>query len=114
MGLVSLNYFEKALSYISERYPNPEVFVFSDDVEWCRQNMPWRVIGTGNRYFDHYLMRQCKHAIIANSSYSWWAAWLGDDQKDRIVIRPQKFYLNNWPESSLDICPERWVDLGIQ
>jgi hypothetical protein len=115
-----LSYYEKALKVISDKHPNPQVFIFSDDTEWCSENMPWgEVVRIGNRYIDLWLMSQCRHAIIANSSYSWWGAWLGDYQKDRVVVGPERWFtskgtiIRNGTQNELHFMPDRWVCLSV-
>lgn len=118
--LMSMEYYQKAVAKISERFPSPNVFVFSDNVGWCRENMPgWETVtvGGGSPQIDLWLMRQCRHAVIANSSFSWWGAWLGDNQKDRMVVGPRKWWakaggaIKDGTQDSLHIMPDRWVCL---
>jgi hypothetical protein len=119
-GQMTMPYYEKALELVASKHPNPRAFIFSDDTEWCLKNTPWgEVVQIRDRYIDLWLMRQCRHAIIANSSYSWWGAWLGDDQTDRVVVGPERWLAvqggvhKNGRQDSLHIMPERWVSLDI-
>ena len=64
---------------------------FSDDPEWCAQNMAGTVVATGDKYEDMHLMSMCRHAVIVNSSYSWWGAWLNPDP-DRVVVAPANWF----------------------
>jgi hypothetical protein len=121
-GVLPLSYYEEALQIIA-RQVDPEIFVFSDDPEWCEENLrfPYKTVIAGN--YDRtvkghigredeelWLMRHCRHAIMANSSYSWWGAWLGADKTGGIVIAPQQwFYKAN--EDPSDICPPRWTKI---
>jgi len=88
-------YYLKAINYIENRVKHPVFFVFSDDYEWVKNNFNFsdNLILVNSSvdvpaYVDMFLMSRCKHNIIANSSYSWWSAWL-NDEKDKIVICPE-------------------------
>jgi len=77
---------------------NPHFYIFSDDIEWAKANIsvdrPIDFLShndASKNYEDLRLMSQCKHHIIANSSFSWWGAWLGKN-KDQIVIAPRKWF----------------------
>lgn len=119
-GVLSMDYYHRALSYIAERVKDPIIFVFSDEPEWCKENLkfPYETIIAGNYDIstpDHigredqelWLMRLCKHAIMANSSYSWWGAWLNDTG---IVIGPSQWFLSTRKDPR-DIMPSRWIKL---
>lgn len=111
----SLEYYQKALGIIRERVTDPHVFVFSDEPEWCRANLPldgrFTVIDANppeKPWLDLHLMTSCRHHVLANSSFSWWGAWLAES-KDQIVVAPAQWLL---PDSALDdrdIVPERWI-----
>lgn len=107
-GVCSAEYYQQALAKIGNIR---QVFIFSDDPQWCRENMGdiGEVIETRNRYWDLHLIRQCHNAIIANSSYSWWGAWLGQENS-HIIVAPQKWFVTLQMESK-DIVPERWIKL---
>ena len=112
-GTRGLDYYNKAITYISKKVNNPVFFVFSDDFEWTKKNIscPSEVHhmdqnGPDEDYEDLRLMMQCKHFIIANSSFSWWGAWLGN-YKDKIVVCPKKWF--NDPEKKTDIICDSWV-----
>lgn len=106
--VLDISYYERAISEISEKLP---VAVFSDDITWCAQNIKsadYFSVGA-DRDEDMYLMTQAKHNIIANSSFSWWGAWLNQNP-DKIVIAP-----NNWFGSAYshydtsDLRPDDWI-----
>lgn len=112
----SLDYYKRGVEYISERYPNPTLFIFSDDINWVKENLnlPYGSIyvshNTGSKsYEDMRLMSLCKHNIIANSSFSWWGAWLNNN-KEKIVIAPQKWF-NDEKITQTDVIPQSWVKL---
>lgn len=107
------SYYQKALQYISERLGYVKPFIFSNDIEWCKKffTTPGTVFVEGNTginsYKDMYLMSQCKHQIIANSSFSWWAAWL-NSYKDKIVLSPSH-WLNK--TQTQDIICKDWIKI---
>jgi len=114
-GVCSLDYYLSAIQYIAERVAKPEFFIFSDDPAWVKDNIN---IDFPSRYIDHNqgaesyndmrLMSLCKHHIIANSSFSWWGAWLNPDP-NKIVVAPRKWFANSNDVS--DLFPDAWVSL---
>lgn len=97
-GLCSLGYYQNAVEFILHHVVEPTIFVFSDDIDWARHNLNLSVPSyfishnTGpNSYIDMQLMSLCRHHIIANSSFSWWGAWLASWEK-QIVIAPQPWF----------------------
>ena len=101
-------YYKKAISYVGGYVKNPVYYVFSNDVEWSENFMrgfsvEFKVIDNNqgaDSYKDMFLMSQCKHNIIANSSFSWWGAWLNDNV-DKIVVAP-----NEWNKRVPDFHPQ--------
>lgn len=96
-------YFEKAIKYVSERVVDiseTKLFVFSDDIEWVKQNvsLPSSTVFVPNENVNHFwyiwLMSRCTHNIISNSTFSWWGAYLNKNN-NKIVVCPEKWY-NNW------------------
>ena len=114
-GVLDLNYFQRGADSISERVDKPTYFVFSDDIEWCRNNMQFRHEAVfvsddfGAKKFrdDMRLMAMCRNYIISNSSFAWWAVWL-NGTKDKIVIAP-KIWVDNPDYPSDDLIPESWL-----
>lgn len=111
-SLSPISYYEDAITYISSRISNPYFFIFSDDICWVKENLP---IKQSADYIDFNndmperdinLMKNCKHNIIANSSFSWWGAWLNEND-EKIVIAPKK-WMNNL-ESSRDLIDTKWI-----
>ena len=97
-GVCSLGYYKLALDYLIARVSDPVVFVFSDDIEWARSHLelqgPSYFIShnTGpDSYKDMHLMSLCKHHIIANSSFSWWGAWLASTE-EQVVVAPHPWF----------------------
>jgi hypothetical protein len=82
--VMGLDYFLRALEYV-----RGDVYIFSDDIEWCRANFKNAQFVHFNEYLDFELMKLCRHQIISRSSYSWWAAYLNDNP-DKIVVCPKE------------------------
>ncbi len=97
------NYYDLAM----QKFDNAKFVFFSDDVQWCQSHF-----GNNHLYMnsisdilDLYFMASFKNKIIANSSFSWWAAWLGEDPGDKIIA-PKKWFSNDTPDK--DVIPDRW------
>src|SRR5258708_2074410 len=115
-GVLNLNYYGGAMNRIEALVPNAKFFVFSDDPAWCRteffQGDNVTVIETGSAQEDLFLMSHCRHGITANSTFSWWGAWLNPQQENRIVIAPSTWFAAPQPQAeAADIVPERWTKL---
>jgi hypothetical protein len=113
-GTCPPEYYEKAIQLMKDKVKHPVYFVFSDDPEWIRSNMvtgyPQHVVdinGPDDAHEDLRLMSCCKHHIIANSSFSWWGAWLSNNPK-KVVVAPKKWF-NNYHKDEQDVVPENWV-----
>lgn len=122
-GELPESYYWEALRIIAEKTGVPNIFVFSDDPDWCQEhlNLPWPffVAGTYDRTIkghlgredaELYLMSLCKNAVLANSTFSWWGAWLGDSGRKGVVVAPNKWF-GTAPEDPRDIIPDRWIKL---
>ena len=115
-GICSLGYYTKSLSELRSNGAMGPVFVFSDDVEWCRQHLQetlgCTVVGeehAGARASTHFwLMTLCQNFVIANSSFSWWAAWLA--QGDARVCRPDPWF-DEPRYRSAEVCPKSWIKI---
>ena len=111
-GLCSIDYYRRGISLVRERRPQCRFLVFSDDPQWARAELPLdasAVFVTGNAEApeqDLALMSACKHQIIANSSFSWWAGWLGYSP-DQIVIAPAPWYASPKLDAR-DLAGARW------
>lgn len=97
-GLLDLDYYRKAVNLINRKIVNAKFYLFSDDPGWVSKNFVKNINAVNinhhkpvRNYVDMKLMSYCQHNIIANSSYSWWGAWLNKNP-DKIVIAPQKWY----------------------
>lgn len=111
-GLCTPSYYQEAVKFIQGTGP-VELFIFSDDIDWCKQHsrfdVPVHYMQTGDAFSDLYLMTQCKHHVIANSSFSWWGAWLNPSH-DKIVVAPKNWFQEASINTS-DIVPKGWVKL---
>jgi hypothetical protein len=115
-NLCSLSYYFNAIEEVVKAVPDAVFFLFSDDMPWVRENLqldyPHYFIDHNkgkDSYADMQLMSMCKHHIIANSSFSWWSAWL-NKYEHKIVVAPEKWFYNPEIDTS-DIIPESWLKL---
>jgi hypothetical protein len=113
-GLTPLEYYERAAALIFEQRANPHFFVFSDEPAWCAENLDLPgtmniVSGETSACDDLALISCCGDAIIANSSFSWWGAWLGESP-DSIVIAPSQ-WVGELGHDTSDVIPDRWQTL---
>jgi hypothetical protein len=116
-GTCSMDYYTAAIAHIENNVENPHFFIFSDDYAWSVENFkhlkhPVTCIKGSEKsdYEDLVLMSECRHHIIANSSFGWWGAWL-DPRKDKIVIAPRTWFRNAPKANTKDIYPEGWIKL---
>jgi hypothetical protein len=110
-GICSKKYYENAILYIKKYFADPIFYIFSDDLDWVKENF------IGSQYIfitdnkpaeDLYLMSKCKHNIIANSTFSWWGAWLNQNP-EKIVIAPKQWYKGKLNETLKDLIPPEWI-----
>jgi hypothetical protein len=113
-GIIGEDYYKKSISYFKKRLKNPIFFIFSDDIELVKKTFfffnkeKFNFIDTKSSINDLHLMSNCKHFIIANSTFSWWGAWLSKN-KHKIVIAPKKWLRAKI--STPDIIPESWIKI---
>ena len=114
-GTCSIDYYLSSINYIKKYINNPKFLFFSDDIEWVIENFNTLNINkvfitneiSKNSISDLFLMTQCRHNIIANSTFSWWGAWLNNNTS-KIVIAPSKW--TNVDNSHLEnIIPNTWI-----
>jgi hypothetical protein len=106
----SIEYYKKALDIIGEY---DHIFVFSDDIQWCKDNLTFNNILFMEGFDDVedlWLMSMCKNNIIANSSFSWWGAWLNVNP-DKKVIAPKKWFGLQTNLNDDDIIPTNWIKI---
>lgn len=118
-GNCSLGYYTQAISEMVKQNKEVEFFFFSDDMEWVEDQFNSfdirKTFVTSNRgnnsWIDMFLMSKCEHNIIANSSFSWWAAWLNKNDK-KIVISPKQWFRNpDKAKLTHDLIPHEWMRL---
>ena len=114
-GLIPLSYYYKALNILRSKHPDLSLFIFSDDSNWAQANLnvpdteTYFVTGnqSGNSWKDMALMSCCKHHVIANSSFSWWGAWLSQNNGD--VFAPSNWFnAVNVRFNINDFIPDNW------
>ena len=114
-GVCSLEYYSTAIKKIEKTIKNPHFFIFSDDIEWVKNNLklryPMNFVSNNNltNCQELILISKCKDHIIANSSFSWWGAWLSNNP-EKIVIAPKKWF-NNPTINTKDLIPEGWIKI---
>ncbi len=115
-GFCGLDYYQAAIKLMGERLSNPVFFVFSDDLLWLKSNLqidyPCVYVdhnSSATAFQDLRLMSRASHHIIANSSFSWWGAWLNRSPAKQ-VVRPRKWYAG-LPRAGDQTCPGNWIAL---
>ena len=110
------DYYHTAQAVILKQIISPEFFVFSDDIEWVKKNIRFSSLavfvsdGNFTDYQELMLMAACKHNIIANSTFSWWGAWLNDNPK-KTVIAPKRWFQDSKADAETEIIPDSWIRL---
>lgn len=111
----SLDYCYKAMDYLKHYVNNPHYFIFSDDINWCKENLNKSNIyfvdhnNDEQNYEDLRLMSLCKHNIISESSFSWWAAWLNNNPQKIIISPHPSRWINLENFYTGGILPEKWI-----
>lgn len=112
-GTCTLNYYLEAISLIKKQVENPHFYVFSDDIQWAKNNL--KISGTlkfieniKNEIIELKLMTLCKYNIIANSSFSWWGGYL-NKYPNKIIIAPKKWTNSISDISEYDLIPPGWI-----
>lgn len=113
-GLCGLEYYQRAAEVMAERVSEPVIFAFSDDPEWAKAHLrfafPTTIVSlndSSRNHWDLHLMSRCKHQIIANSSFSWWAAWL-NRHAHKTVVAPRRWFKQD-DINTEDLIPSRWL-----
>jgi len=114
LGTLPIEYYQQAYQLLSSKTSIKRSFVFSDDIKWAKQNLHFvkevsfvETDDVNRDIEDFYLMQHCKHNIIANSSFSWWAAYLNPNP-NKIVIAPERWF-NKAPLNTKDLYPNTWL-----
>lgn len=117
-GLMPLNYYTDAIAFALAKFPDATFFIFSDDQDWCKKNLALEKAcfidhnHVENSWEDLVLMSKCGHHIIANSSFSWWAAWMADNHQEaanHLVIAPRNWFKKAQEINTADRFPPHWV-----
>lgn len=114
-GICSLEYYQQAIAKIMEQVNEPHFYFFSDDIQWVKNNLKINGPTTYVSEFDFDetveldLMSKCQHNIIANSTFSWWGAWLNRNP-EKIVVAPKR-WVSVTPYSAEDLLPPEWLKI---
>ena len=115
MSVCSMDYYKQAIDFIENLVKEPAFYIFSDDPDWAATHFKFLDRKTmishnksENSYVDMQLMSYCKHQIIANSTFSWWGAWLNRDP-EKLVIAPRQWFCNGFDDG--DLVSSYWVRL---
>lgn len=120
-NVCTMKYYTRAITYMQDHVASPHFFIFSDDITWCRENIsiPSCSFVTipsaqNNPIRDLRLMSLCKHNIISNSTFSWWAAWLNNNN-GKLVVTPNRWFtdehMNN--QAVQDTIPAEWIRIDF-
>lgn len=123
--IIPIDYYKKAIKLITKRIENPEFFIFSNDIQWVKDNFKFienpnfMDLSSSENYNgladieEFEIMKHCQNNIIGNSSFSWWAAYLNANS-NKIVMAPEKWYKDKFYQDSFEkypIFPEEWISL---
>jgi hypothetical protein len=115
LGTLPLDYYYNAIDIITKKIITPEFFIFSDDIEWVKNNLTlnFPVYFVSDQKIQDYeeliLMSKCSNNIIANSTFSWWGAWLNSNS-EKIIIAPQRWFKDSSIKNE-QIIPEPWITI---
>jgi len=116
-GSCDIRYYQDAIKYMENKAGEISYFIFSDDIAWCKENLKLKnahYMDNNDKKLPHgdiYLMSLCNHNIMANSSFSWWGAWLNKNNK-KIVIAPKRWLSNKkLEEKSVNIVCKDWIKM---
>lgn len=113
-AVCTIEYYQAAFEKMKTLTPDGTFFVFSDDIAWVKDNVPFSspvcyIENKNPAYEELRLMYSCKHFIISNSSFSWWAQYLSDNE-DKIVIAPDRWYMN---DIRADVYMDNWLVIPV-
>lgn len=115
-GTCDIDYYMKSISFFSKKLDNPIFYFFSDDINWVKENFQsnenFRFISLSDSlspHYDMYLMSKCLHNVIANSSFSWWGAWLNQNP-NKTVIAPKNWFVDP-SNNPINLIPQNWLRL---
>ena len=109
------SYYDLAMNHIMKYDPDTKFIIFSDDMDWVKDNLKFEnaiyCSNMNSAIEDLHLMSLCSHNIIANSTFSWWGAWLNNN-KNKIVVSP-KYWFNDVEKNKNDIIPNSWIKIDL-
>jgi hypothetical protein len=115
-GTCGLDYYLRSIHVIADQVVHPHFFVFSDDLVWAKENLrldyPTTFVDHNNSdtcYEDLRLMSLCRHNITANSSFSWWGAWLNANPT-KVVVAPKRWF-RDASRDTRDLFPDGWITM---
>ncbi|EKB48710.1 alpha-1,2-fucosyltransferase [Cecembia lonarensis] len=119
-GLLPPSYYSAAVDFIGNRIEKSNFFIFSDDTDWVKENLPFLkdsffvsdIIGSVD-YLEFELLKNCKHQIIANSTFSWWAARLNSNPA-KIVIKPKRWFADDRQQAVYEIEDSYYIKEAIK
>jgi hypothetical protein len=120
-NVCNIRYYIKSIAYMQDQLVSPHFFIFSDDLEWCHENLhisncTFVDIQAAKKdpIIDFQLMSLCKHNIISNSTFSWWAAWLNNNH-EKVVVSPNRWFNDEQMnvQALQDTIPAEWVRMGF-
>ena len=106
----TLSYYDDALEILNKN--NAKLVILSDDIQWCKENLKYKnttFIENNTPFEDLYIMSLCKDNIIANSTFSWWAAWINENEYKK-VIAPKNWFTNS-NLNTKNLIPEQWIKI---
>lgn len=119
LGILPMDYYENVRRYLRTVFPSARYYIFSDDVAWCKREFtvfPNAYVvehkGEVGCHEDLWLMSRCQHNVIANSTYSWWGAWLNDNSP-KLVIAPDRWFAGDHLNTQ-DLLPNKWIKVPVQ
>lgn len=117
-NICTVEYYKQAINYLESKVDNPQYFIFSNDIDWCRKNLnidglyvDWNS-DPRESFKDLHLMSNCKHNILANSTFSWWAGWLNQNS-EKFVIVPSRFFNNAIVSNMETLIPPSWIRISV-
>lgn len=112
-SICELSYYEKAVELIKQKIKNPKFLIFTQDKEWASEHFngeEYHLVKTNTALEDMLYMKNCKHIIMANSTFSWWGAWLNQNP-DKMIIAPKKWYNGKINKSIENLIPLSWIKI---
>lgn len=113
----SINYYLQAIDYIKKSFTETTFYIFSDDIAWAKENLKIKnsiYVESHSKRLPHedmYLMSLCRHNIIANSTFSWWGAWMNNNLNKKVIAPARWFEPVKLQKQSDGIVPEDWIRL---